>query len=131
MKKVRILQEMSAQETLTDEIKTKWFAVTAYIEKLFDKKPDLSTVLFLIGLRELGELPEKKFTKDEKTWLIHIANCRILSYSGYYAQKGFDEKGWPVWENVKTIPSMSIFEQENLIRQHIIEYFEREEIITF
>lgn len=116
---------------LTDEISYKWKQVLAFFETHFNKKPDLNAILFLIGIRELGELPEKKYTKDEKTHLMHIANCKILSYSGYYEQKGVDEKNWPVWENVKPIPPMNIFEQENLIRQHVIEYFETEEIITF
>jgi hypothetical protein len=116
---------------LTDEIGHKWKQVISFFETTFDKKPDLNAILFLIGIRELGELPEKKYTKDEKTHLMHIANCKILSYSGYYKHMGFDEKNWPVWENVAPIPPMNIFEQENLLRQHIIEYFEKEEILTF
>jgi len=116
---------------LTDEIGFKWKQVIAFIETHFEKKPDLNAILFLIGVRELGILPDKKFTKDEKTHLMRIANCKILSYSGYYEQMGFDNLGWPVWENKSPIPSMNIFEQENLLRQHIIEYFETEEIVIF
>ncbi len=116
---------------LTDEISFKWKQVLVFFETNFDKKPDLNAILFLIGIRELGELREKNYTKDEKTHLMHIANCKILSYSGYYIQKGIDEQNWPVWENAKPLPAMNIFEQENLIRQHIIEYFDNEEIITF
>lgn len=116
---------------LTDEISYKWKQVIAFFESNFDKKPDLNAILFIIGIRELGELRDKNYTKDEKTHLMHIANCKILSYSGYYEQKGIDEQNWPVWENTKALPAMNIFEQENLIRQHIIEYFDREEIITF
>lgn len=122
---------MSKPETLTSEISHKWKQVVAFFEENFEKKPDLNVILFLIGIRELGELPEKKFTKEEKTHLMHIANCKVLSYSGYYKQTGFTSKGWPVWENQKTLPPMNIFEQENLIRQHIIEYFEQEEILVF
>lgn len=121
----------SKPTALTDEISHRWKQVVAFIETHFQKKPDLNAILFIIGIRELGMLPEKKFSKEEKTLLMHIANCKILSYSGYYRQKGVDEKGWPVWENAKTLPPMNIFEQENLIRQHIIEYFENEEILNF
>jgi hypothetical protein len=44
---------------------------------------------------------------------------------------GHDSKGWPVWENLKPLPNLTLIEQEHVLRQHIIEYFEKEEIITF
>jgi hypothetical protein len=62
---------------------------------------------------------------------MHIANCRVLSYSGYYTQVGINQDGFPVYENALPIPNLTLFEQENLLRQHIIEYFEQEEIISF
>jgi len=117
--------------TLNDEIKSKWKLVTDFFEERFGRKPDLNAMLFIIGIREIGELPDKHFSKEQKTYLMHIANCKIFSYSGYYGLKGYDPKGWPVWENLRPLPALSLFEQENLIRQHIIEYFEREEIIAF
>ncbi len=122
---------MSTEHTLNQEIKHKWLQVVAFIEENFQKKPDLNAILFLIGIRELGELPEKAFTKEEKTRLMHIANCRVLSFSGYYEKSGTNKKGWPEWENVKPLPNLNIFEQENVLRQHIIEYFESEDIIQF
>lgn len=130
--KMRTLHpKMDKKIALTDEISHRWKQVLAFFEANFGKKPDLNAILFVIGIRELGDLPEKKFNKEEKTLLMHIANCKILSYSGYYKQKGVDAKGWPVWENLRPLPPMNIFEQENLIRQHIIEYFDREDIINF
>lgn len=123
--------QMEKAPILTDEISHKWKQVLAFIEANFEKKPDLNAILFLIGMRELGILPEKNFSKEEKTHLMHIANCKIFSYSGFYEQKGFNETGWPVWENVKPMPVMNIFEQENMMRQHIVEYFETEEIVFF
>lgn len=122
---------MEELATLNEEIRYKWKRVMDFFEQKFEKKPDLNAILFLIGIRELGELPEKKFTKEEKTYLMHMANCKLFSYSGYYGLKGYDAKNWPVWENLKPLPSLSLFEQENLLRQHIVEYFEAEEIINF
>ncbi len=78
---------MSIKDNLQIEIKEKWLRVVNFVEEHFDKKPDLNAVLFLIGIRELGQLSEKAFTKEEKTRLMHIGNCRVLSYSGYYEQK--------------------------------------------
>ncbi len=120
-----------SQENLQAENKVKWLKIIDFFEKRFDKKPDLNAILFLVGIRELGQLPETKFTKEEKTLLMHIANCKVLSYSGYYKQIGFNQDGWPVWESALPIPNLTLFEQENLLRQHIIEYFEQEEIIQF
>jgi len=119
------------QENLHAEIKIKWKKVMDFFEARFDRKPDLNAILFIIGIRELGQLPETKFTKEEKTLLMHIANCRVLSYSGYYTQVGINQDGFPVYENALPIPNLTLFEQENLLRQHIIEYFEQEEIINF
>jgi len=117
--------------SLNEEIRLKWSQVMDFFEIKFDKKPDLNAILFIIGIRELGELPEKNFTKEEKTYLMHMANCKLFSYSGYYQLNGIDSKGWPVWENLKPLPNLTLFEQENMLRQHIVEYFEKEEIINF
>ena len=122
---------MESSLSLNEEIRLKWSQVMDFFEKKFDKKPYLNAILFLIGIRELGELPEKNFTKEEKTYLMHMANCKLFSYSGYYQMNGIDRKGWPVWENLKPLPNLTLFEQENILRQHIIEYFEKEEIINF
>ena len=116
---------------LIQEIRDKWLKIIAFVEENFDKKPDLNAILFLIGIRELGELRDKPFSKEEKVHLMHIATCKILSYSGYYEHVGTDQNGWPAWKNVIPLPNLGYLEQENLMRQHIVEYFENEEIIVF
>lgn len=40
---------------LMNEIRDKWLRVVAFVEENFEKKPDLNAILFLIGIRELGE----------------------------------------------------------------------------
>ena len=59
----------------------------------FGKKPDLESVLFLIGIQELGDI-RKKFSKEQKQDLMHIAVCTVFSTSGYYELSGADEDGW-------------------------------------
>jgi len=105
----------------------KWKEVLTIMESRFGKKPDMNAILFVIGMRELGEL-RQKFSKEEKVKLMHIAVCRLFSISGYYKLQGTDQKGWPHWENTKELPFIDPFEQESLLRQHIISYFEEEEI---
>jgi hypothetical protein len=104
----------------------KWHALLLQLERLFGKRPeDLRSVLFLIGVQELGK-GKKAFSKEEKTDLIHIAICKILSYSGFYRLEGLDEDGWPHWKSVKKLPNFDLLEQEKLLKMHVLEYFEKE-----
>jgi hypothetical protein len=117
--------------TLQEEIKHKWLKIMDFVESNFQRRPDLNAVLFLVGIRELGLIPDKSFTKEQKTRLMSIASCKALSYSGYYTLDGLDPDGWPQWSNAKRLPNLSVIEQENLLRQHLVEYFERESILEF
>jgi len=103
-----------------------WQKTLVYIESLIGKKPaDLNGVLFLIGVQELGK-GYKSFSKEQKQDLMHIAICKVLSYSGYYELEGLDEEGWPHWKLTKNLPSFDTAEQEKLLKMHVIEYFEKE-----
>ena len=89
----------------------------------FGKKPDMEAILFLIGIQEFGQVREK-FTKEQKQDLIHVAICSLLSQSGYYEIEKTDEDGWPHFKQLKAMPEMTIPEQENFLRDHILLYFE-------
>lgn len=114
---------------MNEERREIWTKIQQKIQKDFNKKPDLNAILFLIGIRELGTIPEKAFSKTDKVGLIHIAVCRLLSQSGYYSLVGHDNDGWPHWKLEKPLPHFDIFEQETFLREHIIEYFENEELL--
>lgn len=88
----------------------------------FGKKPDLETVLFLIGIQELGDI-RNKFTKEQKQDLIHVAVCSLLSLSGYYELEGADIDGWPHFRQLKSMPVMNMIEQENFLKDHVLLYF--------
>lgn len=105
------------------EFTAKWAALENRLTEQFGVKPDLNKILLLIGIRELGKV-KKKFTKEEKVDLMHIATCKLLSQSGYYELEGLDQQGWPHWKLVKKPPFISLFEQETYLRHHVIEYFE-------
>ena len=90
------------------------------------KRPkDLNSVLFLIGVQELGR-GAQNFSKEEKQDLMHIGICKALSLSGFYELEGLDKDGWPHWVLVKKLPHFDLMEQENLLKTHVIEYFEKE-----
>ncbi|WP_339784287.1 hypothetical protein [uncultured Imperialibacter sp.] len=111
------------------DLEREWQALLGKLENMIGKKPaDLNSVLFLIGVQELGK-GRKTFTKEQKQDLMHIAICKILSFSGFYALEGIDEDGWPHWKMMKKLPHFDTGEQEKLLKIHVIEYFEKERIL--
>ena len=97
------------------------------ISKNLEEKPDLKTLLFLIGLQELN-LPIEKFSKDQKLEVMHIAVCYLLEPFGYYEFIGKDKDGWPHFGSKKNLPPMKEGEQEKLLKISIIDYFENNSI---
>lgn len=104
----------------------KWLALRKKLKDQFGKAPDLNAILFLIGIRELGQY-KPKFSKEEKQDLMHIATCSILSQSGYYEIDGQDQDGWPHWVAKKNLPLMTLSEQEDFLKDHVLRYFEEME----
>jgi hypothetical protein len=108
------------------DLDRKWHQLLVFVEKTIGKKPkDLNGVLFIIGMQELGQ-GAKRFSKEEKQDLLHIAICKVLSLSGYYTLEGLDKDGWPHWKVVKKLPHFDLLEQEKLLKMHVLEYFEKE-----
>ena len=106
-----------------DDLQTRWWNLEAKLVERFGKKPDLETILFLIGIQELGGKNEK-FTKEQKQDLMHVAVCTVLMPSGYYELEKKDEEGWPHFRQLKPMPEMNAFEQENFLKDHVLLYFE-------
>ncbi len=105
------------------QLKSRWEELTHSLADQFGEDPDLQAIIFLIGVQELGRGPQK-FSKDEKEDLMHIATCKLLSMFGYYELKGADQDGWPHWELVKKLPPLSLKEQDLLLKQAVLQYFE-------
>lgn len=101
-----------------------WDGLLNQLQSLVGKRPtDLNAVLFLIGVQELGTGP-KRFSKEAKQDLMHIAVCRVLSQSGYYIFDGHDKDGWPQWILTKPVPHGDLLTQETFLKKHVIQYFE-------
>jgi hypothetical protein len=111
---------------MNDDLMQRWWTLEAKLVERFGKKPDMEAILFLIGLNETGFLAEK-ITKEQKQDLMHVATCSLLSPSGYFVLEGRDEEGWPHYKQVKELPNLSLPEQENFLRDHILLYFEQQE----
>lgn len=110
-----------------DDLQTRWWNLEAKLVERFGKKPDLETILFLIGIQETGKIKEK-ITKEQKQDLMHVAVCTLLMPSGYYEIERKDEEGWPHFKQLKPMPEMNAFEQENFLKDHVLLYFEENDI---
>ena len=110
-----------------DDIQSRWWALEEKLMARFGKKPDMEAILFLIGIQEVGDF-QTKFTKEQKQDLMHVAVCSLLSPSGYYELEMVDEEGWPHYRQLKTLPVFNIIEQENFMKDHILLYFENQDL---
>lgn len=111
------------------EISVQWEHLLDRLEQTLGKRPtDLNSVLFLMGVQELGK-GHQFFTKEQKQDLMHIAICKALSLSGYYELEGHDAEGWPHWKLIKKLPHVDLLSQEVLLKMHVIDYFEQEVFI--
>lgn len=108
------------------ELQKEWVRLLYQLKEVTGKRPaDLNSVLFLIGVQELG-FGARNFSKEEKQDIMHIAICRVLSLAGYYELEGHDSDGWPHWKLVKKLPRFDLLEQEKLLKIQILEYFKEE-----
>ncbi len=108
------------------ELERTWQRLRLKLKDVIGKKPrDLNSILLLIGVQELGK-GSLEFSKEQKQDLMHIAICKVLSLSGYYTLEGLDEDGWPHWKKVKQVPHFDLLEQEQLLKMHVLEYFNEE-----
>ena len=111
----------------SDDLQSRWWKLEQNLMERFNKKPDVESVLFLIGIQEFGDI-RKKFSKEEKQDLMHIAICTVLLPGGYYELSHVDEDGWPHFRQLKAMPNMLPHEQENFLKDHILLYFQNHNI---
>ncbi len=90
---------------------------------------DLDAIIYLVGLQELGQI-HRKFKKDEKLNLMHIAICRVLEPYGYYEFDYFDEDGWPHYIIKEELPALKAGEQSILMKEALVSYFVEKEYIS-
>jgi hypothetical protein len=109
---------------MNEELTKEWKKVEEFVQKRFGELLDSQTILFIIGLQELG-LNKPNFKKEEKLDVIHIGLCTVLSPYGYYKKIGKDNDGWPHFKNIKKLPNTIQGESQNaLLKKAIINYFD-------
>lgn len=110
------------------QVKEKWLKLKSFIKEQFEMDPDLQSILFLIGVQELGGI-YREYSKQEKMELIHVGTCAALALFSYYELIEKDKEGWPHYQLVKSIPAASIAQQNLLLKEAIILYFENQGIM--
>ena len=112
-------------------MKTKWNNLKTKLSVDFSDNEiiDLDSIIFLIGLQELGQF-QKRFNKQKKLEVIHIAVCKLLSDYGYYEFDYTDNDGWPHYKLIKKLPNLKAGEQTILMKKSIINYFVKSNYIN-
>ena len=104
-----------------------WLRIRHVVKDQINSKdlPDLKAILFLIGLQEYGNFTnQRSYSKEEKRDLMHIAVCSLLEQEGYFEYEGRDHDGWPHWKSKKPFTVKGSQEQERILKEKIIEYFD-------
>ncbi len=114
----------------TENLKDNWEQVVKIISDRFGggEKLDLDAIIYLIGVQELG-VGAKKFGKDEKLNLMHIAICRLLEPYGYYEFDFFDDEGWPHYKVKEQLPVLKPGEQSVLMKEAVVQYFSEKDLV--
>ena len=107
-----------------EQLKERWDLVVKKLSNQFEDGDtlDLDAIIYLIGVQELGQF-DRKFKKDHKIDLMHIAICKLLSPYGYYEFDFVDEEGWPHYKVTAQLPTLKAGEQSVLMKDAIVNYF--------
>lgn len=111
------------------DIELKFQELTKRLNKEFEADLDVQGILFLIGVQEYGK-GYKAFKKEEKTDLMHVAVCTLLEPYGYYELEGRDEENWPHFKLLKDLPQLDVRQQQHLMKEAILAYFEEEDAVA-
>lgn len=114
-----------------EQLKERWETLQKKLSDQFadGELMDLDAIIYIIGVQELGQV-HRRFKKDNKIDLMHIAICRLLEPYGYYEFDYFDDEGWPHYKILEPLPALKAGEQSVLMKEAIVQYFMEKEYIS-
>lgn len=106
------------------EIDFNWLKIQHFVKSKFktDSLPKLDTVLFIIGVQELGVIRDN-LTHEEKLGITTLGTITVLSREKYFEKKSIDEDGWPIYNQLKPYNPLSETERQNQLKVLINRYF--------
>ena len=112
-------------------LKERWEKLVEKLSNQFADGDDLELdgIIYLVGIQELGQY-HRKYKKDDKLDLMHIAICRLLEPYGFYEFSHFDEENWPHYTVKEELPPLKAGEQSVLMKEAIVSYFLEKEYIA-
>lgn len=112
-------------------LKERWEKLVEKLSNQFADGDDLELdgIIYLVGIQELGQY-HRKYKKDDKLDLMHIAICRLLEPYGFYEFSHFDEDNWPHYTVKEELPPLKAGEQSVLMKEAIVSYFLEKEYIV-
>ena len=117
-------------ESRDKKLKERWETLLVVLNERFSDGEviNIEGVLYLVGLQELGQV-HRKMKKDDNVNLIHIGICSVLEPYGYYRFDFFDDDGWPHFELLEELPPLKAGEQSILMKEALVEYFLKRQLI--
>lgn len=114
-----------------EKLKTRWKTLNDKLAEQFGdgEKLELDAIIYLIGVQELGRL-KRRYKKDEKVDLMHIAICRLLEPLGYYEFDYYDDDGWPHYKFNDSLPALKAGEQSVMMKEAVVNYFLEKDYIS-
>jgi len=114
-----------------EQLKERWSLLQKKLSNQFADGDilELDAIIYLIGVQELGQV-HRRFKKDHKLDLMHIAICTLLEPYGYYEFDYFDDEGWPHFKVKEELPSLKAGEQSVLMKEAIVHYFMEKDYIS-
>ncbi len=100
-----------------------WNETVLRVSKHFSVTAEFDFMLFVVGIQELGT-GMTQYTRSEKWDIINLGKCRLLTNLGYLEQTGKDKDGWPEFEAIKNVKSLSPNLQKRLLKEAMIAYFD-------
>lgn len=113
---------------MSNDSEVKFKDVLVRLSKQFGEDIDVQAILFLIGIQELGK-GAIKLNKNQKLDVMHIAICKLLEPYGFYEYEGLDKDGWPHWKASDKLPPLKPMQQEQLMKEAIIDYFKANDLL--
>lgn len=105
-------------------LEARWQVLAAWLEERFEREITIEAALFLVGVQSRGQGYEPRLERELKESVIMEGTYCVFACLGLYERAGMDAEGFWLWERMASLPTLSVDDQEKLLRIAILRYFE-------